>query len=514
MPTLDDILDQTAEFDFIKQALFVLCLLSPTFAPTYMGIFFLGFTLEHHCLSPSMAELSQQCGWSLEEQLNHTVPKWGSRIRRTSRERSISSTSPPFNLMCEDSWKLDLFQSFVNAGFFVGSISIGYIADRQVACRQVFGHKLCLWVTVLVSLALGILMAFTPSYTTLIFHLIQELDSKGAWLTGYVLIAEFVSSNHRRAAGITYQIAFSLGLILTALAALPFWRWPQLVVTLPNFFFLLYYWCLPEWPRWLIAQKQNDKAMEVIKHISKGKQKLPLSFQNLRFEDEDGEKLKPSFLDLVRTPQIRKHMLVLMHSWFTSFTIYQVIMHMETATGNMYLHFLSSALIKFPVTFIFMLTLDHIGHRCPWAAASMLAGGTCLITALVPDTLYWLKTTTACLGRMGITMCYEISCLINPELYPTFLRNLGVLICLSMCNLGGIIMPFLVYRLAELWHELPLVIFGKTAVRQNLLHTLHGNQTGREGVENGFTDHLKSIDLVFGHCLGSMYSHSALRGVC
>lgn len=35
-----------------------------------------------------------------------------------------------FNLVCEDSWKLDVFQACVNAGFFFGSVSVGYIADR------------------------------------------------------------------------------------------------------------------------------------------------------------------------------------------------------------------------------------------------------------------------------------------------------------------------------------------------------------------------------------------------
>ncbi|NXX00693.1 S22A2 protein, partial [Larus smithsonianus] len=499
MPSLDDILEQIGEFDFFqKQTLFVLCLLSATFVPIYVGIFFLGFTPEHHCLSPGVAELSQRCGWSPEERLNHTVPEWsghgasfGSRCRRYEVDwnaTGISCTDPlgslvgnqsavplgpcrdgwvynfpgtslvtEFNLVCEDSWKLDLFQSAVNAGFFIGSINIGYIADR-------FGRKLCLLVTVFINAVSGVLMAFAPSYTwTVIFRLIQGLVSKGGWLTGYVLIAEFVGSKYRRSVGIVYQLAFTVGLlVLTALAyALTHWRWLQLAVTLPNFFFLLYYWCLPESPRWLIAQKQNDKAMEVIKRIAKGnKKKLPLSFQNLNSEDEEGEKLKPSFLDLVRTPQIRKHTFILMYSWFTSSVLYQgLIMHMGIAAGNMYLDFLYSALFEFPAAFILMLTLDRIGRRYPWAVANVLTGGACLVTALVPDTLYWLKMTAACLGRMGITMCYEIICVVNPELYPTFLRNLGVLVCSSMCDLGGIITPFLVYRLAELWHELPLVVF-------------------------------------------------------
>ncbi|XP_008636197.1 PREDICTED: solute carrier family 22 member 2 [Corvus brachyrhynchos] len=499
MPALDDILEQVGEFDFFqKKVLFVLCLLSATFAPIYVGIFFLGFTPEHRCFSPRVAELSQRCGWSLEEQLNHTVPEWDghgasfdSRCRRYEVDwnaTGISCTDPlgslvgsgstvplgpcrdgwvynspgsslvtEFNLVCEDSWKLDLFQSCVNAGFFIGSMSIGYIADR-------FGRKLCLLVTVLINAVSGVLMAFAPSYTwTVTFRLIQGLVSKGGWLTGYVLIAEFVGSDYRRAAGIIYQLAFTLGLlILTALAyALPHWRWLQLAVTLPSFFLLLYYWCLPESPRWLIAQKQNDEAMEVIKRIAKGnRKKPPLSFQNLSSEEEDREKLKPSFLDLVRTPQIRKYTFILMYSWFTSSVLYQgLIMHMGIAAGNMYLDFLYSALVEFPAAFILLLTLDRIGRRHTWAAASVMTGAACLIAASLPDSLYWLKMTAACLGRMGITMCYEIICVANPELYPTFLRNLGVLVCSSLCDLGGIITPFLVYRLADLWHELPLVIF-------------------------------------------------------
>ncbi|XP_074846386.1 solute carrier family 22 member 2-like isoform X3 [Carettochelys insculpta] len=393
MPTLDDILEHIGEFDlYQKRAFFILCLLSAAFTPIYVGVVFLGFIPEHRCLSPGVAELSSRCSWSLEEELNYTVPEQGRHAESSSSQcrrydvdwnrTGLSCTNPlenfagysnrssiplapcqdgwvydasgssivtEFNLVCEDSWKLDLFQSCVNIGFFIGGINIGYLADR-------FGRKLCLLITILINSTSGVLLAFAPSYTwMLIFRFIQGLVSKGGWLTGYILITEFVGLRYRRTVGIVYQVAFTVGLlVLSAIAyVVPHWRWLQLTVTLPNFFFLLYYWCLPESPRWLIAQQKNDKAMKIITRIAKGnRKKVPPSLQCLSPEEEDGGKQSPSFLDLVRTPQIRKHTLILMYTW-----------------------------------------------------------------------------------------------------------NLGVLVCSSMCDIGGIITPFIVYRLAEVWHELPLVVF-------------------------------------------------------
>lgn len=78
MPTVDDILEHVGEFNFFqKQMFFLLALLSAAFAPIYVGIVFLGFTPDHRCLNPSVAELGRRCGWSLAEELNYTVPGAG-----------------------------------------------------------------------------------------------------------------------------------------------------------------------------------------------------------------------------------------------------------------------------------------------------------------------------------------------------------------------------------------------------------------------------------------------------
>ncbi|XP_012615136.1 solute carrier family 22 member 2 [Microcebus murinus] len=499
MPTVDDILEYIGGFHFFqKQTFFLLAPFSAAFAPIYVGIVFLGFTPDHHCRSPGVAELSRRCGWSRAEELNYTAPgpgAAGEAFPRQCRRYEVdwnrsalgcvdplaglaaNGSRPPlgacehgwvydtpgssivteFNLVCANSWMLDLFQSSVNMGFFIGSVGIGYIADR-------FGRKLCFLVTILINATSGVLMAIAPTYTwTLIFRLIQGLVSKAGWLISYILITEFVGPSYRRTVGIFYQAAFTVGLLVLAgvAYALPHWRWLQFAVTLPNFCFLLYYWCIPESPRWLISQNKNAEAMRIIKHIAKKNGKsLPVSLQSLRPDEEVDEKLNPSFLDLVRTPQIRKHTLILMYNWFTSSVLYQgLIMHMGLAGDNVYLDFFYSALVEFPAAFIIILTIDRIGRRYPWAAANMVAGAACLASAFIPDDLQWLKTTVACLGRMGITMAFEMVCLVNAELFPTFIRNLGVLVCSSMCDIGGIIAPFLVFRLTDIWLELPLVVF-------------------------------------------------------
>lgn len=36
--------------------------------------------------------------------------------------------------------------------------------------------------------------------------------------------------------------------------------------------------------------------------------------------------------------------------------------------------------------------------------------------------MFWFKTAVACVGRLGITMTFEMVVFVNTELYPTFVR--------------------------------------------------------------------------------------------
>uniref|UniRef100_A0A7M4G2J3 Major facilitator superfamily (MFS) profile domain-containing protein n=1 Tax=Crocodylus porosus TaxID=8502 RepID=A0A7M4G2J3_CROPO len=310
---------------------FILCLLSAAFTPVYVGVFFLGFIPEHRCLSPGVAELSSRCGWNLEEELNYTVPKWGihgesstSRCRRFDVDwntTGLSCSNPLENFtsqsrvpltLCKDGWVYDSPGTSI-----VTEVRI-YILPLTLIIKAKFGRKLCIFVTIIANAISGILVALAPTYLwVMIFRFLQGLVSKGSWTAGYILITEIVGPSYRKTVGILYQVAFTVGLLVLDAVAyiIPHWRWLQLAFTLPGFLFLFNYWCLPESPRWLISQRRNEKAMKIIHSIAqKNGKKLP-SLPGSLLREEHCEELRPSPVDLVRTPQMRKHTFILMYNW-------------------------------------------------------------------------------------------------------------------------------------------------------------------------------------------------------
>ncbi|XP_003971540.1 solute carrier family 22 member 2 [Takifugu rubripes] len=499
MTSFDDILEEAGKFGRFQKRIFVLmCMLSMPWAGVYVGIVFQGFTPDHWCRDSAVAERRQTCGWSLEHTRRLTLPldnssgtlqpstctqfdlDWNSteltcdtqtpNLNRTSTRacqegweydyEGRQSFVTEFDLVCSDSWWVDMFQLSVNVGFLIGSIAIGYLADR-------FGRKISFLVSSLLNGITGMVVALAPNYTSLlVFRVLYGFGVKGGWVAGYVLITEIVGVEFRRTVGVVYQMFFSVGLLILPLLAyyITDWRWLQVAITVPYFIFLSYYWFIPESPRWLLSQNRKSQAVEITEAMAKeNKMTLSKNIETLS-DNNTGDSTTASFMDLIRTPNMRKHTLILSYNWFTSAVVYQgLIMRLGILGGNVYIDFLISAMVEFPAALLILLTIERIGRRLPFATANIVAGASCFITAFLPDSMFWIKTTVACIGRLGITMAFEMVVFINTELYPTVIRNLGVSVCSTLCDIGGMVAPFLLYRLAVIWLELPLIIFGALA---------------------------------------------------
>ncbi|XP_062344834.1 solute carrier family 22 member 3 [Cinclus cinclus] len=505
MPSFDEVLKEAGEFGrFQKRVFFLLSQTGITFSSLFASVVFLGRAPENFwCRIPGAAELSERCGWTLEEERNFTVlplhlgnesvsgecqrpdvtwdtsascagplARYGNRSSLPLApchdswvyEQPHSSIVSEYDLVCGNAWMLDLSQAILNLGFLTGAFILGYAADRYG--RIPIYLLSCLGVGIS-----GIIVAFSPNFTVfLIFRFLQGMFGKGTWMTCYVIVTEIVGSD-QRIVGIVIQIFFTLGIIILPGIAylIPTWQGIQLAISLPNFLFLLYYWVVPESPRWLLTRKKGEEALKIMRNIAKHNGKfLSPHYSEITISNE--EVSNPSFLDLVKTPQMRRNTLILMYAWFTSALIYQgLVMRLGIIGGNLYLDFFISGAVELPAAFLIIVTIDRVGRRLPFATSNIVASIACLITAFLPEDIPWLKTTLATLGRLSITIAFEVVYLVNSELYPTTLRNFGVSLCSSLCDLGGIIAPFLLFRLAAIWLELPLVIFSILAAVCGLL---------------------------------------------
>ncbi|XP_070781805.1 solute carrier family 22 member 2-like [Enoplosus armatus] len=500
MTSFDNILEEAGKFGRCQKRIFaLLCMVSMPWAGVYVGIVFQGFTPTHWCRDPAVAERRQACGWSLADGRRLTVPlvnssgvlqhssceqykvDWNATaLTCSTRELNLSKTPitacrdgweydyegrqsfvTEFDLVCSDAWLVDMYQATLNVGFLVGSIAIGYLADR-------FGRKMSFLMSNLMNGIAGILVAVAPDYTSLlVFRTLYGFGVKGGWVAGYVLITEIVGVEFRRTVGVIYQMFFSVGILLLPLLAyyIADWRWLQVVITVPYILFLSYYWFIPESPRWLLSQNRKSKAVEITEAMAKeNKMTLSKNIEVATLADDNADSNTASFMDLIRTPKMRKHTFILSYNWFTSAVVYQgLIMRLGILGGDVYIDFLISGLVEFPAAFLILFTIERIGRRLPFACANIVAGASCFITAFIPESMFWFKTVVACIGRLGITMAFEMVVFVNTELYPTFVRNLGVSVCSTLCDVGGIVAPFLLYRLAVIWLELPLIIFGSLA---------------------------------------------------
>ncbi|XP_020794819.1 solute carrier family 22 member 2-like [Boleophthalmus pectinirostris] len=502
MTTFDDILEEAGKFGPCQKRIFaLLCMVSMPWAGIYVGIVFQGFTPPHWCRQPGVEEQRQTCGWTLQDSVKRSVPllnvsgelqpssclQYDVELNQSAlsceQSQDLNLTHSPtiscqhgweydyegrrsfvteFDLVCSDAWLVDMYQATLNVGFLIGSIAIGYLADR-------FGRKLSFLMSNLLNGITGILVAVAPNYTSLlVFRTLYGFGVKGGWVAGYVLITELVGVEFRRTVGVLYQMFFSVGILLLPLLAyyITDWRWLQVVITVPYILFLSYYWFIPESPRWLLSQNKKDKAVEITEAMAKeNKMTLSKKIETLTDDNAAADSTTATFMDLIRTPKMRKHTFILSYNWFTSAVVYQgLIMRLGILGGNVYIDFLISGLVEFPAAFLIIFTIERIGRRLPFATANFVAGASCFITVCIPDSMFWFKTAVACIGRLCITITFEMVVFVNTELYPTFVRNFGVSVCSTLCDVGGIVAPFLLYRLAVIWLELPLIIFGSLAI--------------------------------------------------
>lgn len=104
-----------------------------------------------------------------------------------------------------------------------------------------------------------------------IFRFVVGVTVGGTMVIGFVIIMEFIGSEYREVISALYQIPFNLGCCLLPLLSYFFrdFRDFNLAISLPTVVFAIYFYSLPETPRWLIAKNRNEEAIKILTHTAK-----------------------------------------------------------------------------------------------------------------------------------------------------------------------------------------------------------------------------------------------------
>ncbi|KAI8499574.1 hypothetical protein Bbelb_226250 [Branchiostoma belcheri] len=399
----------------------------------------------------------------------------------TSEYKSTVVTD--WDLVCDNSWKVKLAKSLWFAGRMVGAALGGHAADR-------WGRRPVLLVALAVDYVSGIVCAFSPNYAAFMaIRLIMAASTTVTGLALFVMAQELVSADKRSMVGMVIWVPFALAYVL--LPGIAFfirtWMWLQITITMPFLLFISFWWIMPESPRWLISRNRHKEAAAILR---KAAEVTKVTLPDEVFHDtipltQNEEKAKKkervyTFIDLFRTPKLRKWTLNIFFNWVVNTLVYYGIsLNTAALSGNFYLNFAISGFIEIPAYLISIFILDRFGRRWPLCALLLFGGVACIVAFFIPKHLGWMTTTLAMTGKFCITASFAVIYIFSAEIFPTVVRQIGMGMSSMTARVGGMVAPF-VNLLGSYWAPMPYVIFGGMSIAAGLLTLLLPETIGRK----------------------------------
>ncbi|XP_039638536.1 solute carrier family 22 member 13 isoform X3 [Perca fluviatilis] len=364
-----------------------------------------------------------------------------------------------WDLVC-DSANLNIMgSSTYMLGLLVGAVLFGSLADK-------YGRRIIILFNLATQAVFGVGAAFAPNfYVYIALRFMVGTSVSGVIMNAFVLGIEWTGSKQRMLAGIITDYSFGVGYILLAGIAylIRDWRKLQLAISAPGFLFIFYIWVLPKSARWLIANDRKEEAWELIQKAAQMNGKpltkdLEMCQQVYKIEEKTEVK-KNHFIDLVRTPKMRKHSLIVFYLWFANVLVYYGLsLNISDFGMNIYLTQLIFGLVEMPARTIVLFTLNR-SRKFSQLAFLAVGGTACLLTIFIPSDLSIIKTVLAMIGKFGITASLSIIYVYSAEVFPTVIRQNGIGMGSMCARIGGVLAPMM-YLLRRISPQAPMVLCG------------------------------------------------------
>ncbi|KAG7462911.1 hypothetical protein MATL_G00189750 [Megalops atlanticus] len=384
-----------------------------------------------------------------------------------------STLATEWDLICDRKGMNRATATIFFVGVMIGAVVFGILCDK-------YGRKSMLLVSYLLAIAFGLASTFSNSYMMFaVMRFFTGFGLTGISIISIVLSIEWVDVAHRTFIGVIGSMAWTVGNMLLAGVAylVNGWRMLIVAVTTPLILAVATWWWIPESARWLIANGKVEKAYTYLEKCAKfnGKKEFSSNFKPQTLSKvvtvEDKNK-NYTYLDLVRTPNMRKLTIITGIVWYgVASTYYGISLNITGFGLNIYLtHFIYGA-IEVPAKLLVYVSLNKIGRKKSQAGTLILTGVCIAINIFLPKDMWYVRTIVAVLGKGLSEASFTCVFLYTTELYPTVVRQNGVGYTSFTARLGVSIAP-LIMLLEDVWKLLPQVIICTVSISSGLLALL------------------------------------------
>ncbi|XP_063812968.1 solute carrier family 22 member 15 isoform X2 [Pseudophryne corroboree] len=387
-------------------------------------------------------------------------------------DSNFTSISSEWSLIGSAAYEVSLASSVFFGGVLVGVVVFGQLSDR-------FGRKPIYVTGLALDVIFSLLNALSPSFSIfLTTRFLVGVMNGGMSLVAFVLLNEYIGATYWALAGSLGSMFFALGIAQFALIGyfVQSWRVLAVVVNTQGFAVFLLSLRIPESPRWLHARGRIHEAQETLTFIGRWNCAKPKPFSLTPQQKHSVH--KSNILTICRHAVLRRRTLVMMWIWFVcSLVYYGLTLSTGDFGGNIYLNLALSGLAEVPATPLCMLLMNRksFGRRRSLCGCLCIGGVACLIIMYLPSDKGRFplinSQTLSLVGKLCISASFNIVYIYTSELYPTFVRSLGMGVCSMFSRFGGIIAPF-VPALRYFHRSLPFVVIGCSGLSAGLLSLL------------------------------------------
>eukprot|EP00096_Caligus_rogercresseyi_P010966 TRINITY_DN4168_c0_g1_i1.p1 TRINITY_DN4168_c0_g1~~TRINITY_DN4168_c0_g1_i1.p1 ORF type:complete len:606 (-),score=82.03 TRINITY_DN4168_c0_g1_i1:387-2204(-) len=401
------------------------------------------------------------------------------------KTEGLQSIVNEWNLVCSRLPLLSTVQGSYMGGVFVGCIFFGWASDK-------FGRRKSIIVASVIQVISTIATAFSANYIIfIVLRFLVAFSISGIFECGFVLVTEVCGPKYRTIFGILTQFPFGIGASILPLIAyfIRDWFSLQLSISIPSVLLIVYFFFMPESPRWLLGEGRIDEALKILKAgARKNNKELPSDSElyemlsaiknectvEHHLKEVEGPKtwtqktyeVFKEIIILVETPEMRKRTLNIFYSWLVvAMVYYGLSFNSKNLGGNRYVSTFISGLVEIPAVVFIIPALEKFG-RVKCYCGTFIAGGICCgLVALATFALeigekVWIPVTFAMTGKFLISMTFAIAYLYTAELFPTPVRNVAVGAASTFARIGSMVVPYIVDLLGAAHAAIPVIIFG------------------------------------------------------